>query len=76
VYRTAVSKTPQELFITELLLSELTPAERHVLNALTKNSGGTHSPASSKTIANQKTSIFRKIGVRSTDELVHVLRER
>jgi len=74
VYETAVSKTPQELFIKELLLSELTTAERAVMKYLLE--GDEYMPASSsaKTIANQKTNIFKKLGLRNTDELINVFK--
>ncbi|MCL2108272.1 MAG: response regulator [Oscillospiraceae bacterium] len=85
IYKTAISATPQEQFIKELVLSELTAAERGVLNELIaansdvlssqfQSKPDTVSGSSPKTIANQKTSIFRKLGVRNTGELVGVFR--
>ena len=72
VYKTATSRTPQELFIKELVLSELTSAERGVFNDLIE---GTAVAASSlSTVANQKTSMFKKLGVRNTDEMVRIFR--
>ena len=74
IYETAMFKTPQELFIKELLLSELSPAERGVLDYLIAGNLYGLSSSSSKTIANQKTSIFRKLGLKNTNELIGVFR--
>ena len=74
IYKTAVSDTPQALFIKELLLSGLSAAERGVLNDLIEGNIQTLTSSSLKTIANQKTSIFKKIGVKSTGELVRLLK--
>jgi DNA-binding NarL/FixJ family response regulator len=73
VYKTATSNTPQEILIKEVVLSELTSAERGVITDLIE--GHKSAASSSSTIANQKTSIFRKLGVRSTDELVDVFKD-
>jgi DNA-binding NarL/FixJ family response regulator len=72
VYKTATSNTPQEMLIRELVLNELTSAERGILNDLISGEMSAHS--SSSTIANQKTSIFKKLGVKSTDDLVSVFK--
>lgn len=74
INKTAVSVTPQALFIKQLLLSELTGAERSVLNNLIDKEANDLSVSSLKTIANQKTSIFKKLGLKNTDELIRVLR--
>lgn len=68
IYITATSRTPQEQFIKELALSELTPAERGVLGDLIGDNASCSS--SQKTKANQKTSIFRKLGLKNTGELI------
>lgn len=73
IHKTATSSTPQGEFIKELLIGELTPAERGVLNHLLEGDTDTL-PSSLKTIANQKTSIFRKLGLRNTSELIRVFR--
>jgi len=72
VYRTATSHTPQEAFIRELLLNELSSAEKDILNYMLKGERETSIPSSKKTIANQKTSIFRKLGVKNTNELLMI----
>jgi len=71
VYRTATSITPQELFIKELIVNELTSAEQGVVKDM---AAGVMSASSFSTIANQKTSIFKKLGIKSTDELVRVIK--
>lgn len=70
ICRTAQAPTPQSTMIRELVLSDLSFAERSVVEMLLKST----LPISSaeKTIANQKTSIFRKLGLHSTAELLHV----
>ncbi len=72
ICRTAESATPQAALIKELVLSALSSAERGVVEMLL--SGDMALSSAEKTIANQKTSIFRKLGLRSTAELVHVFR--
>ena len=72
ICRTAEAPTPQSALIKELVLSELSPAERGVVEMLLE--GDVALSSAEKTIANQKTSIFRKLGLRSTAELVHVFR--
>jgi DNA-binding NarL/FixJ family response regulator len=54
------------------VLGELTSAERGVFTALIE--GNTIAASSVSTIANQKTSIFKKLGVKNTDELVGIFR--
>ena len=70
VCRTAEGTTPQALFIREMVMSTLSPAERSIVDMLIKDDDAPHS--AEKTIANQKTSIFRKLGLSSTAELLHV----
>lgn len=62
--------TPQQIMIRELSLSQLTSAERTVLNILLGNRDELRS--SPKTVANQKTSIFRKLGIKNLSELRHI----
>ena len=73
VCRIAEGITPQALFIRELALSILSPAERSIVDMLAKGNDAPHS--AEKTIANQKTSIFRKLGLSSTAELVHIFKD-
>ena len=62
--------TPQKILIRELILSSLTAAERKVLEILL---GARDDLLSSpKTIANQKTSIFHKLGLKNLQELQHI----
>ena len=62
--------TPQKILIRELILSFLTEAEIKVLEILL---GARDDLLSSpKTIANQKTSIFHKLGLKNLQELQHI----
>jgi DNA-binding NarL/FixJ family response regulator len=72
ICRTAETSTPQAAFIRELVLSALSPAERSIVEMLLKDELTLSS--AKKTIANQKTSIFRKLGLHSTAELLHIFR--
>ncbi|MDR0249191.1 MAG: hypothetical protein LBI44_05995 [Oscillospiraceae bacterium] len=72
IYLTAVSHTPQKAFIRELIISDLTVTERVVLNHIIKRSMGEYIISSNKTIANQKTRIFKKLGLKNAKELLHV----
>lgn len=72
ICRTCEASTPQAAFIKELALSALSPAERNVVDMLLR--GDVELSSTGKTIANQKTSIFRKLGLHSTAELVRVFR--
>jgi len=74
VYMTATSHTPQEQFIKELLLSGLTPAEKSLITYLIEGADDTLLPSSQKTISNQKTSIFKKLGLKNTAELIRVFK--
>jgi DNA-binding NarL/FixJ family response regulator len=74
IYRTAASDTPQEHFIKDMLWNELTAAERGVLNDLLNGNAEKTQTSSAKTVANQKTGIFRKFGLRNTDELIKIFR--
>ncbi len=68
---TAWGSTPQEDFIKALILSELSVAEKTVLEMILGKD--IRLLSSDKTIANQKTKIFKKLGVRSGNDLVHLL---
>ena len=64
--------TPQKILIRELILSSLTQAERKVLEILL---GAPNDLLSyPKTIANQKTSIFHKLGLKNFQEVRHIFR--
>lgn len=70
IRRTAQGHTPQEYLINSLILSELSSAEKTIFDNLL----GDHVDISSspKTIANQKTNIFKKLGVKNQGELMHI----
>ena len=70
IYETAMSNTPQKEFIKELVLGKLSPAERYVLENLVNQEDDLLSSPS--TINNQKTSIFKKLGINNTKELINV----
>lgn len=62
--------TPQSLFIFNAILETLSPAERAVFWQMLGKEISLHSK--SKTIANQQSSILRKLGLSSKSELCHV----
>lgn len=72
ICHTAEGQTPQATFIRELVLSALSSAERSIVEMLLK--GDMAVASSEKTIANQKTSIFHKLNLRGTAELIHVFK--
>jgi len=71
IRKTAYGHTPQEDFIRALILSDLSYAERTVLDMMLGKDIKLLS--SEKTIANQKTKIFKKLGVKHTSELLRLL---
>ena len=72
IRKTAVGSTPQEHLIRQLLLSELSPAELSVMDMLL--GGDIKLQSSQKTISNQKTSLLKKLGLKSQKELVHLFK--
>ena len=72
IHESAFSLTPTALSIKTLLLSDLTETERYVVRLIMGEEISNNS--SPKTIANQKTSILKKLGVRNSDELIRVLK--
>ena len=68
---TARGNTPQAEFIRALILSELSAAERTVVDMILGKDIKLMS--SEKTIANQKTKIFKRLGVRHGNDLIHLL---
>ena len=72
IQQTALSHTPQEQFIKELILSDLSEAERSVFDMIFGKD--TIVKSSDKTIANQKTNIFKKLGLKSTQDIIHIFR--
>lgn len=76
IYHTATSITPQEQLIRELLIKELSPAEKSILYWLIAGDKNIPPPSAQRTIANQKGSIFKKLGLKSTEELLRVFRSQ
>jgi DNA-binding NarL/FixJ family response regulator len=73
IRKTARGHTSQEDFIKALILSELSTAEKSVFQMiLGKN---VEISSSDKTIANQKTQIFKKLGIKHTHELRHIFKD-
>ncbi|MDF2589884.1 MAG: DNA-binding response regulator [Anaerocolumna sp.] len=68
----AKGHTPHEYMIKSLLINQLTNAEKSILDNMLGNED--YIPSSGKTIANQKTNIFRKLGVKNKKELIHLFR--
>jgi DNA-binding NarL/FixJ family response regulator len=70
--RMSAGPTPQLALIRSLILSDLSAAEQTVLELMLGADITLHSSA--KTIANQKSSILKKLGLRSQEELLHLFR--
>ena len=62
--------TVQELFIRELILKDLSAAEKTIFDMITGKK--VHILSSEKTIANQKTNILKKLGLKNQKELLHI----
>lgn len=73
IRKTANGHTPQEHLINSLILAELSPAERSILAMMMGSD--LHLQSSQKTISNQKTSILKKLGLKSQKDLLHIFRE-
>ena len=67
---TANGITPQEYLIHSLIMNQLSDAEKLVLHNLIGEKIKMHSSA--KTIANQKTSILKKLGLNNQNEIIHI----
>lgn len=70
VRQTAEDPTPQEYLIASLILADLSPAEQSV--CLMMLGRDVHLQSSQKTIANQKTALLKKLGLKSQKELEHL----
>ena len=70
IRKTARGNTPQQVMIKELILKDLTNAERSVFSTLMGENVAVHS--AEKTSANQKTSIFKKLGLKNAQELCRI----
>lgn len=66
----ASGTTPQEQLIQSLILNQLSDAEKTVLQKVLGEEIAINS--SSKTIANQKTNILKKLGLKNQSELNHI----
>lgn len=74
IRNTAYGRTPQQHLIRSAILAPLSPAERAVFDMLIGKSVTLHS--SSKTIANQKTAILKKLGLKKYKDLLHLFSEK
>ncbi|WRS26133.1 response regulator transcription factor [Oscillospiraceae bacterium MB08-C2-2] len=74
IRKTLNGHTPQLYLINSLILAQLSPAERTVFDAIIDND--TYTLSSHKTIANQKTSIYKKLGIKNQGELLHLWLKR
>lgn len=70
IRESAAGTTVQEHFIRELILQDLSNAERTVFEMMVGQDVKILS--SEKTIANQKTAIFKKLGIKNQQELLHL----
>jgi DNA-binding NarL/FixJ family response regulator len=68
----AFGHTPDEYLIHSLILNQLTVAEQTILEKILGSDIEINS--SNKTIANQKTKIFKKLGLKNQKEVVHILK--
>ena len=71
IKQTANGHTPHEYMIRSLILGQLTTAERTILEKILGNPIDIYS--SNKTIANQKTNIFKKLGLKNQKEVMHIM---
>ena len=74
IYDTATKETPLKLAFQKNVRDGLTPAQQFVLDGLMGDNTGAFNYSSVKTIANHKTVIFRKLGLKNEKELLHVFR--
>lgn len=74
IQKTVNGHTPQLYLINSLILAQLSPAERAVFDAILDND--TYTLSSKKTIANQKTNVYKKLGVKNQNELLHLWSRR
>jgi len=74
IYQTAVSKTVEKTLIKDLLFRDLTNAETAVLKGLIDGDVNKFTHASASTIEKQLSSIFRKLGVRCSKDLLTVFK--
>ena len=70
IRKTAQGHTPQEYLINSLILAELSPAEQSIFDNMLGTDVAILSPQ--KIVANQKTNIFKELGVKNQGELIHI----
>lgn len=70
IKETAFGRTASEMFIYNHILSKLTDAEKAIFHSMLGEDITLRS--SPKTIANQKTRVFKKLGVKNQKELQHI----
>lgn len=70
ILNAAKGHIPDEYYINTLILNQLTAAEKGILKNIIIHDNPHYS--STKTIANQKTNIFRKLGLKNQKEIVHI----
>ena len=74
IYDAATYDTPLKLAFQKHVRDGLTPAQLFVLDSLMAGNGEALGYSSAKTIANHKTRIFRKLGLKNEKELLHVFK--
>ena len=74
IFDAATQETPLKLAFQRIVRDALTPAQLFVLDSLIAGNIEALGYSSSKTIANHKTIIFKKLGLKSEKELLHVFR--
>lgn len=73
IRQTVSGKTPQQMMIYSMILSKLSPAEYSIFEQLMGREIFLQS--SPKTIANQKTSLLKKLGLSNPKELRHIFKD-
>lgn len=74
IRKTLSRHTPELYLINSLILAQLSPAERAIFDAMLDHD--TYASSSQKTIANQKTNVYKKLGVKNRGELLHLWAKR
>lgn len=74
IRKTLSRHTPELYLINSLILAQLSPAERAIFDAMLNHD--TYASSSQKTIANQKTNVYKKLGVKNRGELLHLWAKR
>jgi DNA-binding NarL/FixJ family response regulator len=72
IYDAATKNTPHKLAIQESVRKEFTPTEIFILNSLIEGNRDVLNYSAPKTITNHKTRMYKKLGLKSEKELLHV----